>query len=159
MRWVARAVAVLIGLPLLAVLGLLAAGQREAAGRNVEKVAVARPPAQVFRYLEDEQLVKKWTGLAEVERLTEGELRPGARLRLVSEARGHRTEMDCEVTAVERDRHLVFAVTSHMGAPVSFKALVEYRLEGRDAGTRLTVTRETRYEDLIPRLLEPLITH
>lgn len=158
MRWVRRILTALIALPLLAVIALLLAGQREAAGRNVERLAIARPPAQVYRHLVDEQLLRKWTGLVEIERLTKGELGPGSRMRLVSEARGQRTTMEAEVTGAETNRLIVLAVRAAAGSPVGFSQRVEYRLEERSGDTRLAVTTDTRYEGAVARLLEPLIT-
>lgn len=158
MRWVRRILMALIALPLLAVIGLLFAGQREAAGRNVERLAIARPPAQVYRHLVDEALLRKWTGLVEIERLTKDEFGPGSRMRLVSEARGQRTTMEAEVTGAEESRLIVLAVRTAAGSPVGFSQRVEYRLEERSGDTRLAVTTDTRYEGAVARLLEPLIT-
>ena len=158
MRWVRRILAVLIALPVLAAIALLLVGQREAAGRNVERLAIARPPAQVYRHLVDEELLRKWTGLVEIERLDEGELGPGSRMRLVSEARGQRTTMEAQVTGAEKNRLLVLAVRTTAGSPVGFSQRVEYRLEARAGDTRLAVTSDTRYEGAVARLLEPLLT-
>jgi uncharacterized protein YndB with AHSA1/START domain len=158
MRWVRRILAVLIALPVLAVIALLLAGQREAAGRNVERLAIARPPSQVYRHLVDVKLLRKWTGLAAIEPLTEGELGPGSRMRLVSESRGQRTIMEAQVAGAERSRLLVLVVTTATGSPVGFSQRVEYRLEERAGDTRLAVTSDTRYEGAVARLLEPLIT-
>jgi uncharacterized protein YndB with AHSA1/START domain len=158
MRWVRRILMALIALPLLAVIALLLAGQREAAGRNVERLAIARPPAQVYRHLVDEALLRKWTGLVEIERLTKGEFGPGSRMRLVSEARGQRTTMEAEVTGAEKNHLIVLAVRTAAGSPVGFSQRIEYRLEERSGDTRLAVTADARYEGVVARLLEPLIT-
>jgi len=158
MKWVRRILAALIALPLLAVVALLLAGQREAAGRNVERLAIARPPAQVYRHLVDVKLLREWAGFAKVESLTEGEFGTGSRLRLVSEARGQRTTMEAQVVAAEKDRALVLAVKTEPGSPVGFTQRVEYRLEERGGDARLAVTVDTRYEGIVARLLEPLIT-
>ena len=158
MRWVRRILTALIALPLLALIALLLAGQRETAGRNVERLAIARPPAQVYRHLVDEELLRKWTGLVQIERLTKGEFAPGSRMRLVSEARGQRTTMEAEVTGSEQNRLIVLAVRTAAGSPVGFSQRVEYRLEERSGDTRLAVTTDTRYEGAVARLLEPLIT-
>jgi uncharacterized protein YndB with AHSA1/START domain len=158
LKWVRRIVAVVVGLPALAVVALLVAGQRPGAGRNTERVAIAKPPNEVFRHLEEEDLLKKWTRLAELKRLTEGGLRRGTRWRMAAEARGQRTQVEGEVTAVETGRYLAVLLKSLPGAPIGFTQAVEYRLEGRDGGTRLTMTADTQYEGFLPRLLEPLIT-
>jgi uncharacterized protein YndB with AHSA1/START domain len=158
MRWVRRILTALIALPLLAVIVLLLAGQREAAGRNVERLAIARPSAQVYRHLVDVKLLRKWTGLAEIELLTDGEFRPGSRMRLVSEARGQRTAMEAQVVGLEKNRLLVLVVNTAPGAPVGFSQRVEYRVEERAGDARLAVTSDTRYEGAMARLFEPLIT-
>jgi uncharacterized protein YndB with AHSA1/START domain len=158
MRWVRRILTALVALPLLAVMGLLLAGQRENAGRNVERLAIARPPAQVYRHLVDQKLLRKWTGLVEVEILPPGELATGSRMRLVSEARGQRTTMEAQVAGAEKGRLLVLGVRTAAGSPVGFSQRVEYRLEERAGDTRLAVTSDTHYEGVVARLFEPLIT-
>jgi uncharacterized protein YndB with AHSA1/START domain len=158
MKWVRRILFVVIGLPALAVLALLAAGQRASAGRNVDRIAIARPPAQVFRQFEDDRLLKGWTGVVEAKRLTEGPLRQGSRWRLVSEARGQRTTLEGEVTALEPGRRIALALKTSPGAAVGFSQLAEYRFEEKSGETRLTVTTDTRYEGAVTRLLEPMIT-
>ena len=158
MKWVRRILAVLVALPLLAVIGLLLAGQREGAGRNTERLAIARPPSQVYRHLVKPDLLRQWTGLAEVEVMGAAEVATGSKLRLVSEARGQRTSMEAEVTGAEPGRLLTLAVRTAAGAPVGFSQRVEYRLEERSGDTRLAVTSDTRYEGAVARLFEPLIT-
>ena len=158
MRWLRRVLAALIALPLLALIGLLLAGQREGAGRNTERLAIARPATQVYRHLVSPDLLRKWTGLAEIEILGSAEVRPGSRLRLVSEARGQRTTMEAEVTAAEPGRLLTLVVRTAPGSPVTFSQRWEYRLSEPSGDTRLAVTSDTRYESAVARLLEPLIT-
>jgi len=158
MKWVRRILAALVALPVLAVVGLLLAGQREGAGRNTERVAIARPPAQVYRHLVDPELLRRWTGLAEVEVRGGAPLATGSRLRLVSVARGERTPMEAEVMAAEPSRLLTLAVRTAPGAAVGFTQRVEYRLEDKSGDTRLSVTSDTRYESAVARLLEPVIT-
>ena len=158
MKWVRRVLVGLVALPVLASVGLLLAGQRRGAGRTGDRLAIARPPADVFHHIEDEALFKKWTGIVDVKSQANPWLQPGARSHMVSEARGQRIEVEVEVTAVERDRRLAFTLRSGTGAPVVFTQAVEYRLEDRDGSTRLIVATETHYEGLVPRLFEPLIT-
>lgn len=158
MRWVRRVLAVLVALPLLALIGLLLAGQREGAGRNTERLAIARPPSQVYRHLVSPALLRRWTGFTEVELLGSTEIRHGSRLRLVSEARGQRTNLEAEVTGAEPGRSLTLVVRSASGSPVSFSQRWEYLLSERNGDTRLAVTADTRYEGAVAELLEPLIT-
>lgn len=158
MRWLRRILVVLVALPLLAVIGLLLAGQREGAGRNTERLAIARPPSQVYRHLVRPDLLLKWTGLAEIEVLGGGEIGPGSSVRLVSEARGQRTVMEAQVTGAEPGQLLTLAVRTVAGSAVGFSQRVEYRLEERGGDTRLGVTSDTRYAGAVASLLEPLIT-
>jgi uncharacterized protein YndB with AHSA1/START domain len=158
MKWVRRIFFLIIGLPVLVVLGLVALGQRPNAGRSVERIAIARPPAQVFLHLVDEARLQRWTRLAEVRKLTEGPFRPGSRLRVVSEARGQRTVMNVDVTAVDPDRRLTTMLRTAPGSAVGVSQLAEYRLEEKKGDTRLTVTLDCRYDGVILGLLEPLIT-
>ena len=158
MKWVRRILSVLFALPLLAVIGLLLAGQREGAGRNTDRLAIGRPPSLVYRHLVSADLLRTWTGLAEVEVLGGGEIRAGSRVRLVSEARGQRTTMEAEVTGAEPGRLLTLAVRTAAGSPVGFSQRAEYRMEERGGDTRLAVTTDTSYEGVVAGLLEPLIT-
>ncbi len=158
MKWVRRILAALVALPVLAVVGLLLAGQREGAGRNTDRVAIARPPSEVYRHLVDPDLLRRWTGLAEVEVVGGAPVATGARLRLVSEARGERTPMDAEVMAAEPGRLLTLALRTAPGAAVAFTQRVEYRLEEKSGDTRLSVTSDTHYGSAVARLLEPVIT-
>ena len=158
MRWVRRILAALIALPLLASIGLLLAGQREGAGRNTERLAIARPPSEVYRHLVSPDLLRKWTGFAEIEVLGSAEVRQGSRLRLVSEARGQRTTMEAEVTGAEPGRSLILVVRTAPGSAVSFSQRWEYRLSERGGDTRLAVVSDTRFESAVARLFEPLIT-
>ncbi len=158
MRWLRRILAVLIALPVLAVIGLLVAGQRSGAGRNSERLAIARPPSQVYRHLVSPDLIRKWTRLAEVEVIGAPEMRAGSKLRLVSEARGQRTIVEGEVTGAEPGRSLDLFLRTAAGSPVAVSQRWEYRLTERNGDTRLAVTSVTRYDSAVARLLEPLIT-
>src|SRR5260370_5265362 len=136
MKCVRRILLAVVALPLLASIALLVVGRREGAGRTDDRLAIARPPADVFHHIEDEDLLKKWTGIVDVKSQADPWLQPGTRSRMVSEARGQRTEVEVDVTAVERDRYLALTVKSTAGAPVVFTQVAEYRLEERDGGTR-----------------------
>jgi uncharacterized protein YndB with AHSA1/START domain len=158
MRWLRRLLVVLIGIPVLAVIGLLGAGQRDGAGRNVEGVTIARPPAQVFRHLAEAERLKKWAGLVAIEGLGDGSLRPGERFHAIALVRAQRIVIDGEVTASEPDRYLALTLRSAPDSALGFSRQVQNRLENRGDRTRLTVTLDTHYYGLVAKLLEPLIT-
>jgi uncharacterized protein YndB with AHSA1/START domain len=157
MKWIRRALAVIVALPVLGVAVLILAGFREGAGRNVAHQSIARPRAEVLRHLVEPDLLRRWAGATELEVLTPLPLRKGSRLRSVTVSRGQRIEVLSEVTALDRDQVAVAARTAE-GSPAGFAQLVSYRLKDRDGGTDLSVTVDTQYKGLALGLLEPLIT-
>lgn len=158
MKWIRRGLLVLLAIPVLGVAMLLLVGLRPDAGRTRAQLVIDRPPAVVFRHIEDPQLLQEWTGLAEVELQGGLPLRVGSRARAAIVARGRRTELASEVTAVERDRLLALVMRTTGDAPVGLAVHSEYALEDRGGSTALTVTADTSYQGLLAGLLEPLIT-
>ena len=63
MKWIRRILVLLVSLPVLAVAALLLAGQRQGAGRNTERLAIARPPSEVYRHLVDPELLGRDLGV------------------------------------------------------------------------------------------------
>src|SRR5262249_33548158 len=155
MRWIRRILAVVVGLPVLCGIVLFLGGFREGAGRNVARVEIARPPAAVFRHLEEPALLRRWTGMTELASLTPVPVRKGSRLRVVSQARGQHSEMLSEVTAVERDARIAVVARTVAGSPAGFAQSATYALEDRNGRSVLTVTVDTRYDGFLLRLLEP----
>jgi uncharacterized protein YndB with AHSA1/START domain len=158
MKWIRRGLLVLLAIPVLAVVLLVVAGQRSEAGRTRAQLVIDRSPEVVFRHIEDPELLQKWTGLHEVVLLGEPPLRVGSRARASVVARGRRTDLESEVTALERDRLLALAMRTTGDAPVHLAVLSQYALEERDGRTHLTVTADTSYQGLVAGLLEPLMT-
>lgn len=159
MKWVRRILFLIVALPVLLLVGLLLAGQRTGAGRHTAQVTIARSPERVFLHLEDENLLREWTGVSEIIRHDTGPLRPGSRSRMVLISRGQRTELDGEVTALQEDRLLAFVLKSAPGSPLTFTQTVEYRLEPKDdASTILRVVADTNYSGFVTQVTEPLIT-
>jgi hypothetical protein len=62
MKWVWRILGVLAALCVLPFVGLWLAGMRPGHGHVVAEVVIDRPAAQVFRWLMDDDLAKKWIG-------------------------------------------------------------------------------------------------
>jgi uncharacterized protein YndB with AHSA1/START domain len=158
MKWIRAILAVVVLVPVVLAVGLYVAGSREGAGRNVVRVEIDRPPQQVFRHVENVDLLKGWTGAKEIERLTPPPAQKGSRFRVVSVVRGTRTEVVSEITTLERGRRLAFAARTPPGAAAAFAQPAEYTLQERDGRTVLTVVIDTRYEGFLLRLLEPFIT-
>jgi len=159
MKWLARILLALVSLLLLAVLGLFLAGKREGAGFNQVTLEISRPPEQVWRYLTEPELTRKWMShLLEVTPLTEGGLRVGARSRMVVAVDADETMvLEDELTRVEPPHRLELTLKSGAEADVSFSEQVVYTLEPRDGRTKLTVMGKSQFSG-VASLFEPLIT-
>src|SRR4051812_3346541 len=148
-KWVLRGVG---GIFIVAVVvgGSLAAASRRAdRGRNAAEVEIARPPAHVWRYLEDQALVKQWiSGLTEIRPLNETR-GVGARERLVVVMDDQRTDMDMELTAVEPLRRMAFRLEGAGAAAGTFTEDAEYRLEERGGRTWLRLAAMSRYHGAV----------
>jgi len=158
MKWIRRGLMVLLAIPLAAAALLLVLSQREDAGRTTVQVEIGRPPSEVFLHIQDPQLLQQWTGLTEIELLDGPPVRVGSRARAALVARGQRTELESEVTAMERDRLFTFVLRTAGAAPVGFTQLSRFALDENDGRTRLSVTADTSYEGVVARLFEPLMT-
>ncbi|MGB0035910.1 MAG: SRPBCC family protein [Candidatus Acidiferrales bacterium] len=159
MKWVLRILGAVVGLIVLAVLALYLAGFRRGHGRNSVTVEIARPPAQVFRYLTDDELVKRWVGgLVEIKHLNADVPGVGARMHMVEEYKGESVPMDMEITGFEANRAIKFRIISAGDPSEGFTEAGEYVLEPTGTGTRLTLSATSEYQGFLPRLFEPLIT-
>jgi uncharacterized protein YndB with AHSA1/START domain len=158
MKWIRRALVVIVALPVLGGIVLFVAGQRESAGRNVASVVIERSPAAVFKHVADPELLQKWTGVTEIHGVTPPPVQKGSRYRAVTVRRDQRTEVATEITAFEPDDTIAFVNRSAEGAPTPFVQEAVYRFEGTGDRCRLTLTVHTRFDGWLLRLLEPLIT-
>ncbi|MEM7203119.1 MAG: SRPBCC family protein [Planctomycetota bacterium] len=99
-------------------------------------VDIDAPPAAVFHWLDDSQRVMQWLkGVEENEDLEVTPERVGSTFRQVFVENGRRMEFQGVVTGYERDRRLRVAMSGQ-----AFDLDVDYVLEPRGAGTRLTQT-------------------
>jgi carbon monoxide dehydrogenase subunit G len=116
-------------------------------------VEIARPPADVFPWLLEEDKVPRWTGhLERYERIGDGPLGRGAKLRQVLDISGRTIDVTLEVTAYEPPS----------GAQTSFstngiEVVSSYALEAAGPGTRLTQSVEAKPSGLTARMLVPVI--
>lgn len=70
--------------------------------RYVTTIESPRPTADVFAYLSDFSTTQEWDpGVAEAERLDEGPIVVGSRVRLVADFMGRKTPLVYEVTAID----------------------------------------------------------
>jgi uncharacterized protein YndB with AHSA1/START domain len=161
MKWVARILAGLVAIVVLAVLTLLIAGKRPNHGHMVREVTINSTATQVFRWITTDELLKKWIGglveLRPESSPTDGS-EVGRKFRISEAYKDERVDMEMEVVRFERDRDLLVRVASAEDLNNGFVETAEYRLTEADGKTRIRIEAQTDYYGYIPRLFEPLIT-
>jgi uncharacterized protein YndB with AHSA1/START domain len=111
-------------------------------------VVVPRPPAEVFPYLVEPDLMQRWIGgLIEFTPVDEGP-RVGARSRQRVEQGGRTWDVESEIVELVPNRRLSARATSS-----AFASTLSYALEPVPEGTRLHGTAETRLTGFAGRLL------
>jgi uncharacterized protein YndB with AHSA1/START domain len=116
-------------------------------------VEIALPPAEVFPWLLDADKVPRWTGNLEAyERIDDGALATGSRVRQVLDISGRRIDVQLEITGYDPPN----------GAETEFesngvKVTSAYRLESNGAGTRLTQELEAKPTSFSGRVVMPLV--
>jgi uncharacterized protein YndB with AHSA1/START domain len=122
--------------------------------RNEHTIEIARPPAAVFPYLTEPELLKRWVGGLTTFEAVDGESASvGAQSRQVMVIRGREWKLDGELTALEPDR-LVQARMTGKG----FTIRTSYVLEPVATGTRLTAAVESEFSLLVARLFGSLVS-
>jgi uncharacterized protein YndB with AHSA1/START domain len=161
MKWILRILGGLVALLVLAVAGLWLAGLRPGNGHMVTEVVIDRPAAQVFRWLTEDERVKKWiSGLEEVRPLSapaDGS-EVGKKFHMVETYKNERVEMEMVVTKFEKDRALSILVSSAGDPNNGFSETGDYTLTEQDGKTHLRFDVQAKYFGFLPRLFEPLIT-
>jgi uncharacterized protein YndB with AHSA1/START domain len=114
-------------------------------------VDIAKPPADVFPWLLEEDKVPQWTSdLARYE--VPGELREGASLRQVLKMGGSELPLDLELTRYDPPRGAESRFSTN-----GVNLTTTYALEPSGAGTRLTQTLEAKASSLTARMLIPVV--
>jgi uncharacterized protein YndB with AHSA1/START domain len=161
MKWLVRILAGLIGLFVLLIAALWLWGLRTGHDVILAEVLIDRPAPQVFRYLADDDLVKKWIGgLVEIKNISippDGS-QVGRKFHIGELYKDQRVDMELTVTRYEKDRALSIYITS-LGDPNNgFTETGDYTLAEENGSTRLRFEVHTKYVGFFPRLFEPLIT-
>jgi uncharacterized protein YndB with AHSA1/START domain len=116
--------------------------------RAEHTVVVARPPAEVFPYLVEPDLMQRWIGgLIEFTPLGDA-AGVGARSRQKVEQAGRTWDVESEIVELVPNRRLSARATSS-----AFASTLSYALEPAPEGTRLHGTVETRLRGLAGRVL------
>ena len=116
-------------------------------------VEIPQPPAEVFPWLLEEDKVPRWTGhLTAFERLDDGQLKTGSRVRQVLEVSGRTIDVELEVIAYEPPTGAETRFSTN-----GIEVVNAYALEAAGPGTRLTQSIEAKPSGLTARLLIPVI--
>jgi len=116
-------------------------------------ITINRPPQEVFAWLDDSDRAKQWiSGLVEIQPITEGGNRVGAKARHTYNENGRTFDMEEETLIYEPNRHVKIGGKSDM-----FDMTAEYRLTPSGAGTLLQFESTFRFRNFILRLLSPLL--
>jgi uncharacterized protein YndB with AHSA1/START domain len=159
MKWVWRILGGIVALVLLCILGLWLAGFRSGAGKNSATVVINRPAVQVWRYLNNDDLVLKWVShLNEIRQLTPGVSGAGKRFAMAAVTDNQRTDMEMEITDFVPNSHIGFRLKSPEGVSPGFTETGEYVLAEEDGRTTVTLSGESKYFPFWVQLMEPMIT-
>ena len=161
MKWLKRILIAVLALVVLCVGGLFLWGLRPSHGHVVAEVSIDRPAPQVFRFLMNDDLLKKWIGgMGELKQVSApadgGEV--GKRFRLAETYKDQRVEMDMTVTRFERNKALSILVASAGDPANGFTETGDYTLTEQNGKTLLRFDVQTKYFGVVPRLFEPIIT-
>ena len=116
-------------------------------------VEIPRGPAEVFPWLLDVDKVPRWTGhLERYERLGDGALARGSRLRQVLDVAGRRIDVELEITRYEPPHGAETRFSSN-----GIDVVNGYALQPAGAGTRLTQTLEAKPKSFSARILVPVV--
>lgn len=122
---------------------------------RVEKqIDVARPPAQVFAFLDDIQQTPKWLQrCTHIEQTTPGPKAVGTRLRYSYQDQGRSGTMEGVVSEYEKDRRLAMAFTDPM-----MDVRVGFRVEPAPGGSRIVHEVEIEPRNFVAKMMTPMIS-
>jgi carbon monoxide dehydrogenase subunit G len=121
--------------------------------RFSHSIEVGQPPEAVFPWLLEEDRVPRWTGnLQAYEKLDDGPLRVGSRVRQTIELSGSRVSVEIEVVRYEPPR-----AAEAQFATNGVQVVNVYELEPAGAGTRLTQSMDAKAKSLGARMLVPVV--
>jgi len=116
-------------------------------------VEIPRPPAEVFPWLLEQDKVPVWTGHLETyERLDDGEMGRGSRVRQVLEVSGRRIDVELEITTYDPPNGAETRFSTN-----GIEVVNAYELSGSQAGTTLTQSVDAKPSGLTARMLIPII--
>lgn len=114
-------------------------------------VSIPRPPAEVFPYLFEADLVPRWTGNLETY-TPSGPIGLGAHVRQRLEVSGQTVDVDMEITRYEPPSGAETRFTTN-----GIDVVNVYALAHDGAGTRLSQSLDAKAKGLTARLLLPVV--
>ena len=116
-------------------------------------VEIARPPAEVFPWLLEEDKVPQWTGHLEAyERIGDGALGRGSRVRQVLVVSGRTIDVELELTGYDPPSSAETRFSTN-----GIDVVNGYSLAPAGAGTRLTQSVEAKARSISARILVPVV--
>jgi carbon monoxide dehydrogenase subunit G len=116
-------------------------------------VEIPRPPAEVFPWLLEEDKVPRWTGHLETyERLDDGALGRGSRVRQVLDVSGRRIDVELEIIGYDPPTGAETRFSTN-----GIEVVNAYALEASGTGTRLTQSVDAKAGGFTARLLIPIV--
>jgi dehydrogenase/reductase SDR family member 12 len=114
----------------------------------------ASPLEETFHYLADFSNAEEWDpGVAEAQRVDDGEIGTGSRFRLVARFLGRDVPMQYEITAFEGPHRVVLEADER-----TVRSVDEIRVEtAEDGGTRVTYEADLRLKGPLGGVLDPLL--
>jgi uncharacterized protein YndB with AHSA1/START domain len=158
MRWVLWIVGSLVGIAVLAVAVLYVMSRREGANVMVTEVVVNRPPAEVWPWVTEPELQKKWVSwLVEIKDLHRTPNGVGSRATWVMEDKNNnnqKMEIHSEVTKYDVNR----LVEVNLNTPPEFTGVASYTLTDLGNGSTRVISRgEYNMNKAIFKLMMPLV--
>jgi uncharacterized protein YndB with AHSA1/START domain len=116
-------------------------------------VEIPRPPAEVFPWLLEADKVPRWTGHLETyQRLDDGALGRGSRVRQVLDVSGRRIDVELEITGYHPPHGAETRFSTN-----GIEVVNAYALAPAGSGTRLTQSVDAKPSGLTARLLVPVV--
>jgi uncharacterized protein YndB with AHSA1/START domain len=116
-------------------------------------VEIAKSPAQVFAFVDDEASAPRWLSrCVEVKRTSPGPKAAGSTLHYTYREGSRQGTMDGAVTAYERDRRLAMTYADRM-----LQVAIDFTFEPSGGGTRLRQLVTITPRSFFLRLLTPMI--
>jgi uncharacterized protein YndB with AHSA1/START domain len=116
-------------------------------------ISIARTPEEVFDFFTDFSQAARWRQYVRtMERLDDGPLRAGSRVKVTMDLMGGPWVFELEVLVCERP-----SLWRHRSSESDFRGYIEYRFEPEPSGTRVTMTVDARPASIYGWLALPLM--